>query len=385
MPLDCSAGVATPGRTREISDWNRLLLAAAVAIGCALGVWINHSMIWGAGQAGMDFNQFYSASRLAGTGHLYDWDALRAVEAENGLPVRSGRLPVVSYGVKAIGWMPFPWALGLWRAASVAALLAVCAIWPGGSRTGFVAAMAWSMPVVYLISLGQDVAFWVLFFAIGIALLARGYPRLAGVAFALCLCKYHLCLGIPVMLAAQKRWSTLAAGGLTIAALIAASFAIEGAGWPRAYLQTLGAADFSPGIRSMPNLRGLASWSPAGAGFVEAAAAIAVVALLWMVCRNGASIGLAGALAAACGLILGHHGYLQDTTLLIPLAVLTVQSKEAVYWLRVWGVVVLTPVLMLVLTGAKPYVGQVLLVGFIAAAGVAAWRGTGERYAEVQA
>jgi hypothetical protein len=376
MSLEWSAGVATPGGTRAMTDTTRLLLAAAVALACVLGVWTNVSLIWGAGQAGMDFNQFYSASRLAGTGHLYDWNALRAVEAENGLPVRSGRLPVVSYGVKAIGWMPFPWALWIWRAASAAALLAVCAIWPGASRAGMAAAMAWSAPVIYLISLGQDVAFWLLFFAIGVALVSREYPRLAGVAFALCLCKYHLCLGIPVMLAAQRRWSTLAAGGLAIAGLLAASFAIEGAGWPRAYLQTLGAADFSPGVRSMPNLRGLASWSPGGAGWVEAGAAIAVIVLLWLACR-GASAGIAGALAAGCGLILGHHGYLQDTTLLIPLAVLSVQSKEAAYWLRVWGVVVLTPVILLVLTGAKPYVGQILLVGFVAAAAVGTWRGAG--------
>jgi hypothetical protein len=376
VELECAA--------RPVTSQRSLLIAAALALVCVVGVWINVSLAWRAGNGGMDFNQFYAASRLAGTGHLYDWNALKALEAQNGPPIHSGRLPVVSYGVKAISWMPFPWALLVWRVASVAGLLVVCAVWPGAGRLGLAAAMAWSAPVVYLISLGQDVAFWLLFFAVGIALLARGYPRLAGVAFALCLCKYHMAAGIPILLAAQKRWSTLAAGGLATAALIASSFAIEGLSWPRANLQTLTAGDFSPGAHGMPNLRGLASWLPAGATVMELAAAAAVALLLWFACKHVPDIGAAGALAAGCGLILAHHGYVDDLILLIPLAVLTAQATEAALWLRVWALVVLTPVSMMLTVGQKPFVGQLLIIGFVVVSLVGAWMGKSGK-SEVQA
>ncbi len=311
----------------------------------------------------MDFNQFYAASRLAGTGHLYDSNALGALEAENGPRIHSGRLPIVSYGLRSISWMPFHVALRVWQAASIAALLVVCAVWPGASRLGLLIAFSWSAPAIYLIGLGQDVAFWLLFFALGVVLLDRGYARLAGIAFALCLCKYHLAVGIPVMLISQKRWKTLMTGGLATLALLAASFGVAGLSWPLGYLRTLSSGDFSPGTERMPNLRGLASWSPHST-VVELVAAAGVILLLWLACRR-MSAGAAGAAAAACGLILGHHGYLEDCTLLIPLVVLTVQSRRADMWLRVLGIVLLTPVFTFLLLTGAPYWGQAMLIGFV--------------------
>jgi hypothetical protein len=342
----------------------KTLLALAVVGGCGLGVLVNAQLAFRAGKGGMDFNQFYAASRLAGTGHLYDWSALSALEAPNGPPIHSGRLPVVSYGVKLIGWMPFPLALVVWRAASVAALLAVCAVWPGANRIGFLAALAWSTPAIYIISLGQDVAFWLLFFALGVALMDRRYERLAGVAFALCICKYHLAAGIPIMLVAQRRWRTLTSGGVTVLALLAASFAIEGLSWPRAYLRTLASPDFSPGRSMMPNLAGLASWLP-GSGMLELGATAGVASLLWFTCRRMQGAGVAGAAAAACGLILGHHGYVQDCALVMPLAVLTIQSRRTALWLRALASVPVTPALTLLLVMGAPLLGQALLIGFV--------------------
>lgn len=354
----------TPERTRKALNPKRLLLAVAIAAGCALGVFVNIHLVFRAGKGGMDFNEFYAASRIAGTGHLYDWRALSALETANGPPIHSGRLPVVSYGLRLISWMPFPLALRVWQAASVGALVIVCLIWPGASRLGLLAALAWSTPAIYAVSLGQDVAFWLAFFALGLALLHRGYDRLAGAAFALCICKYHLALGIPIMLASRKSWRTMAAGGMAVLALLAASFAIEGWSWPRAYYQTLSSPDFSPGPRMMPNLRGLASWWP-HATVVELFAAAAVALLLWLACRRLTNAGAAGAAAAACGLILGHHGYVQDCVLLVPLAVLTIESRQAAWWLRALGLILLTPVFPLLLVMGAPLAGQALLIGFV--------------------
>ena len=353
-----------PSTRREARRSIRLL---AIAIGCLIGVFVNFHIAFNAGRGAMDFNQFYAASRLAGTGHLYDWAALRTLETEHGPAIHSGRLPVVAYGLKILSWMPYPMARLAWLVASIAALIVVGVTWPGADRLGFLAAFAWSTPVAYLLGLGQDLAFWLLFFTIGIALLKRGNARLAGLAFALCICKYHLAAGIPVLLIAQKRWKTLQSGGLAVAALLLASFVIEGIAWPVGYLRTLASPDFSPAIGRMPNLHGLAYWLPA-ANLVEIAGAATLLVLLWMACRRTPNVAVAGAAAASCGLLLGHHGYIDDCALLIPFAVLTIQSRAVPFWLRASSLIFVTPLLTLLLISSKPFLGETLEVGLVAAA-----------------
>ena len=80
---------------------------------------------------GIDFNQFYSSGCLAGTGRLYDWEALRKIELENGTGVPIGRLPVVACGYKLLAWLPYPAAHWIWLAMSLAALGAFAMAWPG--------------------------------------------------------------------------------------------------------------------------------------------------------------------------------------------------------------------------------------------------------------
>ena len=60
---------------------------------------------------------------------------------------------------------------------------------------------------------------------------------MAGCGICTCICKFHLALGIPVLLVSQKRWKALIAGAGTFALLIAACFLIEGPGWVRHYLE----------------------------------------------------------------------------------------------------------------------------------------------------
>ena len=275
---------------------------------------------------GIDFNQYYSASRLAGTGHLYDWDALRKIEAENGTAVPTGRLPVVLYGHKILGSLPYALARSIWLAASFAALVVFTAAWPGTQRPLMLAALAWSMPAALSLLYGQDVPFWLLFFTAGLVLMERKRPWSAGVAFALCLSKFHLALGIPVMLAAQKRWRTLIAGAMAVTALMGCCFLIEGPQWPLQYAKISQMPEFSPAPQRMPTIYGIASWLP-WPTLAEIAGAVAVVLLLWAACRGGADPGTCGAAAAACGLLLGHHAYAGDCVLLIPLLVLTIQRQ----------------------------------------------------------
>ena len=88
-------------------------------------------------------------------------------------------------------------------------------------------------------------------------MLRKKKPWLAGVAFALCICKFHLALGIPVLLVSQKRRKALIAGAGTFALLIAACFLIEGPGWVRHYLENSRLPSFSPAPERMPTLYGL--------------------------------------------------------------------------------------------------------------------------------
>ncbi len=355
---------AQTGNHWRETRWVRRLGLAAV---CAVGIFVNFQLAFHAGKGGMDFNQFYAASRLAGTGHLYDWDALRQLEDPHGPAIHSGRVPVVSYAVKLVSWMPYPTARVIWLWLSIAALVLAGLLWPGANPQGMMVALAWSTPAVYLLGLGQDVAFWLFFYTMGLVLLDRGKPRAAGAVFALCICKYHLATGLFVLLISQRRWKTIAAGGLTVAGLLAASFVIEGTGWPAGYLRTVTSSDFSPGVSKMPNLHGLASWLPAGL-FAEIVASIAVLALLWVACRRTANLSITGAAAAGCGLLVGHHAYIDDCVLLIPLAVGMIQLHGTPGWLKGAAWLLLTPALMFLLISAKPFLGQILIVGFIVAA-----------------
>jgi len=344
-----------------------LAIAVVITLGLAFNIWVAalNRTGWG-----VDFNQFYAASRLAGTGHLYDWDALRKIEAENGIEVPTGRLPVVLYGYKILGSLPYAVARSIWMAGSIAALVIFAAAWPGARRLLMLVALAWSMPATLGILYGQDVPFWLLFFTAGLVLMEKKRPWSAGVAFSLCLSKFHLALGIPVMLAAQKRWKTLIAGAIAVSALIACCFLIEGSGWPLQYAKMSQMPEFSPAAQRMPSVYGIASWLPwpVAAGI---AGAVAVVLLLWAACRASADVGMSGAAAAACGLLLGRHAYAGDCALLIPLSVLTIQRPGVPAWLKVWAVLLLSsaPVLLLVLD--RPFLGQVSIVAFVVAAMVA--------------
>lgn len=335
-----------------------------ITLGLALNIWfavLNRSG-WG-----VDFNQFYAASRLVGTGHLYDWDALRKIEAENGPEVPTGRLPVVLYGHKVLGGLPFAVARSIWMAGSIAALIVFAAAWAGGRRLSMMVALSWSMPATQLLLLGQDVPFWLMFFAAGLLLTERKRPWSAGVAFSLCLCKFHLALGIPVMLAAQKRWKTLAAGAIAVLALIASCFLIEGPEWPLQYAKRLHMPALSPAPGRMPSLYGIASWLPWTAA-TEIACAVAVVLLLWAACRGSTDLGMSGAAAAACGLLLGHHAYAGDCALLIPLSVLTIQRQGVPLWLKFWALLLLSPVPMLLLVSQRSLLGQMLIAAFVVTA-----------------
>lgn len=350
----------------------------AIALLGVFGLYINIRLWFDAGHNGVDFNQFYAAAKLAGTGRLYDWDSLRTIEVRNGPPIPTARLPVVACGAKPLTLIPYPDALLIWRVVSIVAALAVCLVWPHAKRWLLLVAFAWSACPTYIVALGQDTVLWLMFLGLGLACLDRR-PRLAGVAFALCICKYHLAIALPVLLIAQRRWKTLSTGIAAVGALLLASFMIEGADWPRAYIRMLRLPELSPGVRYMANLNALVCWLP-GIHWLElSAGSICFIVLLWMVSKRAALPGFAGAASAACGLVLGLHGYVGDCILLVPLAVLVLQSSLFPLCLRCWAGFIVTPVLMLAVVSQTPYVGQIGIVGFVLISmAVVIWKGREE-------
>jgi hypothetical protein len=321
---------------------------------------------------GVDFNQFYSAGKLTGTGHLYEWEALRKLEAAHGSEVPTGRLPVVLYGHKILGILPYSLAQFAWAALNVAAFLVFAFAWPGTWRPLTLAALAWSLPAGFILLFGQDTAFWLMFFAAGLLLMERKRPWLAGVAFSLCICKFHLALGIPVMVAAQKRWNTMGVAAISVLLLIASCFLIEGPQWPLRYLEMSKMAAFAPPPDVMPTISALTVWLPWPVA-AQLVGSVALGVLLWVVCRRVPDAGMAGAATAACGLLVAPHALFADTALLIPLAVLTIRRPTTPRWLQALAVLTLSPLPFLFSTALhKSLIWQLLVAPFVVFAAVAA-------------
>ena len=333
-------------------------------MGLALNIWFG--VVSRAG-FGIDYRQFYAGSRLAGTGHVYDSDALVREGAKGGV---TGRLPVVLYGHKLLSGLPRPVARAIWTAGMIAALVAFAAFWPGAWRWLMGIALAWSMPAALMVLYGQDSSFWMMFVAAGLLLMKRKRPWSAGAAFSLAICKFQLALGIPILLVAQKRWKTLIAGAIATTVLLAACFAIEGPRWPLAYWRMLHIEGFSQAAERMPNFHGIASWLP-WTGAIQIALMIALASILWLRFRSTNDLGMAGAAAAAGGLLLSPHAYAYDLVLLIPLAVLTIQRPTAPRWLKGWAVLLLSPLPMLLLVSPEPWLGQLLVAAFAVTAIIA--------------
>jgi hypothetical protein len=319
----------------DTSPSARLILAAGIAGACVC-LWLGFSVP----ERGADFNQFYAAGKLAGSGHLYDWDRIQAIEQLNGVAIPFGRFPVYAVLFKPLAWLPFAYARASWLAINLAALLAFAALWPVTRRDRLWMSLCWSCPAALLLSTGQDTGLFLALIALGIRLLQAGRQFAAGLVLSLCAAKIHLALGIPVFLLANRQWTALAGGALGGLVQLAVSFAAEGAGWPTKLLRLASISEFSPAVPKMPNLFGLTHWLP-GAGIIEASLAIAVLAAVWLVSRR--STLAAGATSAVIGgLLVGHHAYVYDAVLLLPALALAweVRLPDS---LRYWILLLSTP------------------------------------------
>jgi hypothetical protein len=295
------------------NSWPSRTTPLACLVGVAVCLWMGFSVP----ERGTDFNEFYSAGKLVGSGQLYNWDRMQEIERlhpTNQTPF--GRFPFYAILFKPLAWLPYAWGRAAWFALNALALLLFAVLWPVESRDRLAMSLCWCCPAALLLSMGQDTGLFLCFVAIGLRLLASNRNFAAGLVLSLCAAKFHLALGIPVFLLAQRKWATLAGGALGGLLQLAISFAVEGRDWPAQLLRLSANPEFATAIPKMPNLFGLTWWLPFGA-VVEAALAALVLAAVWVVSRRSSPV--TGITAAVIGgLLVSHHAYVYDTVLLLP-------------------------------------------------------------------
>src|SRR5579885_3668473 len=282
----------------------------------------------------VDFNQFYSAGKLVGTGRLYDWDAIRRLELQHrATAVPFGRIPFFAFVFQLFSALPYGVARGLWFGVEVAALAGFALLWPMAGRARMAVAICWSVPALMCLTFGQDSVLFLFFVALGMALL-EDHEFLAGVALSGCIAKPHLALLLPVLLAARGKWKALAgglAGGLT-ALLI--SLLVEGKEWPLRLLALARAPEFDPAADRMPTLKGMLSLTGGGVA-VQIAVTLGVVAACWYL-SSRLPLPAAAALALAGGLLIsktelpGHLAVTGYTLALFAAEVLRTRRKAPV-------------------------------------------------------
>jgi hypothetical protein len=331
------------------------ILACGLAASLAIGFHV--------AEPGADFNCFYSAAKLVGTGHLYDWNRMQEVASPHAATLlHYGRLPFYAFTTKWMPALPFGLAQLIWLLLSIGALIAFAALWPVEHRADLIAMLCWSCPAGILLAIGQDSALFLFCWTIGVLCLRSDRDFAAGLVLSLCAAKPHLALCIPVFLIARGKWTAIAGAIAGIILQLTVSFAVEGPGWPAAFLHALSLPDFVQSPEKMPNLHGLTSGLPYGP-VLESLAGALVLAAVWFICRR-APLARAAAAAILGGLLVGHHAYVYDCVLMLP-ALALAREPGTPRLLRHWSLALVAPVpFVLLMMSRTAAVGQVLVTGY---------------------
>ncbi len=303
-----------------------------------------------------DFAAFYVGAKLVGTPDLYDAERNRAVAIAHlggtSEAWRYIRLPFQAALMWPLGLLPYQSAYLAWALLRLAALAGFLALWRIPSRPEAAMFTALCLPVAAALIGGQDVTLSLLWIALAVHWHHREREFSAGLAVSLCAAKPHLFALLPVLMAAQRRWRMLAgllAGG---ALWIAVSFAVAGPRWPMELLSAVRDVRVHPKPDEMPNLHGLLWGLPFSTG-LEVVLGAVVGALAWHVARRTSfHWGLAVALFG--GLLVSHHAYLGDCSILLP-AILIVRSQSNYSFMRRLSLFLLTPPFGVALVSPRPW------------------------------
>jgi len=323
----CEAGrVHRPYHSRTIEKRRNLLIAggAAAAIVCAgydLWLWAGNYL---SDNFHNDFTFYYAAALLGlqhGWPHLYDLKLqqaeLDAIQSHITVAqlARYVSPPPLAWLVVPFTVLPYRAAYWLWSAVLVAAL-ALAWYWaaPGRGRVRLillVAAAGW-LPVLYGLQLGQPALLVAAAVAACAALARRNRDVAAGAVLALIVVKPQLALLVaPALLFAGRR-RAFAAAAIVLALAGAASALALGPDGVSAYLARLSFAQTVPENQAQT----LAAWihDLAVTRVVQAAIALATLALVYRLRRRGTDVAIAIALVG--GLAASPYTHYDDLTML---------------------------------------------------------------------
>ena len=298
-----------------------------------------------------DFVPLYVAAQLSGGPDLYNaqryQDFQLAQFGEFNESLRFTRLPFYALLLKPLGLLSYGRAHLIWFLLRLGVVIAFVLVWPQGSRGDVALVACLSLPIVAALANGQDTLLLLFFVTLAVRW-EPTRPAVAGLILSLCAIKFHLFVLLPLLLLAQKRWPMLQgflAGGVILLAL---SFLSAGVKWPAEYFHTLTDGRVHPSISMMPNLHGLFSNAP-----LEIAFSLLMLGAAWVAMqRTNFLLGLAVALTG--GILLSYHAFLADCVLLTPV-VLILFAQTRVAWLKLLGVLLVSPLLSLMLLSPRPY------------------------------
>jgi hypothetical protein len=302
----------------------RLLLILIAAAGAA---YTGYNLLHETRQElrGIDFPVFYAGGKLVGSPALYDpaqvkQEVLRETGYASDFTVTT-RLPYFYALMKPWTMLPLWTSFRLWRAVFALGVAVFVWLWPT-PRIWTAVLCAWSLPLAYGITNGQDIAFILVWLAVGLCLLERDRDLAAGLILSLTAAKFHFFLLLPIVLLLHRRRALAGwAGGSLI--LFAACFAVQGIAWPAQFLSSI-RHNIDPKPTDCANLRGLVDSNvPLEIGI----GILALAAALYIVGRADFQTGLAAVLLA--GVLLSHHLTKSDTALWIPAALLLIPTRYA--------------------------------------------------------
>jgi hypothetical protein len=321
-----------------------------------------------------DFFAIYPGIRLALDPNLYDKPTQDQVQAESAQGYSDGmaflRLPFYGVMLWPLGTLPYLQAYGIFLALNCLALIGFVAIWRPPLPAKTLEAACLFLPAMVAFLNGQDIPILLLLIAMAVRLEAGRKSVAAGVLLALGAIKIHLFLLIPLLILAGGFWAVgvgYALGGL---GLLAASFAAQGRNWPLNYYHLFSQAVVNPNVEFMPNLNNLCHQLPFS-GFLQAILTVAVIVSAWAAVRRSSFLRGLGIVLCG-GLLIGHHSYLADCSLLLPVAL---SARSLTDWplLRTASDLFLKPFFYVFLFLPVP-VFPLLLVGYFSLLACAPWR-----------
>ncbi len=329
------------------------------ALGMPLYLVVIHLWTWGltlplaiAGRA--DFRQFYAAGAMVRSGYsrnLYEYATQKQFQDALVSP-KPTALPFVSPAYHALIFAPlsalsYPAAYLVFLACNIAALI-ICFIllWPWMQNLRVVspwlpfAIFLGFLPVAYALIQGQDSLLLTTLLAGAFVLLDRQQNFHAGILAGLALFKFPIVLPIALLFLIWRRWSFLLGFAATAITLAAISIALTGPGQTKLYISSLlSIAGLRPPVsdlsrypivlEQMANVHGFVfgicngcapkPWLHAITLLLSATALVWTARKGWNVTESSALL----LLAIPCSVLVGHHTYIHDlSVLLLPTTVL---------------------------------------------------------------